>query len=684
MSKDLHSGHSYPLGATVTSEGINFCLFSRHAAAVDLLLFDDVEESKPSRTIRLDRHRNKTANYWHLFVPGLVTGQVYGYRVHGPYDPKRGLRFDGNKVLLDPYTRAVAVSKRYDRAAAIRPGDNCAAALKSVVVDTDTYDWKGDEPLRRPYSETLIYEMHVGGFTRNPNSGVAVDKRGTYAGLIEKIPYLKSLGITAVELQPVQKFDDQDAPGGLTNYWGYSPVAFFAPHSGFSSRRDPIGPVSEFRDMVAALHKAGIEVILDVVFNHTAEGNHQGPTFSFKGIEDGAYYMLDQKGSYLNYTGCGNTINANYSIVRRLIMDCLRHWVSTMHVDGFRFDLASVLSRDEKGVPLLSPPVLWEIDSDPVLAGTKIIAEAWDAGGLYQVGSFAGDRFHEWNGRFRDDVRRFVNGENGTAASMASRVLGSPDIYPDYSRRSINFVTCHDGFTMNDLVSYNAKHNEANCQKNTDGADYNASWNCGVEGPTDRQDIETLRERQMKNYFTVLMLARGTPMLLMGDEVRRTQGGNNNAYCQDNETSWLDWSACVRHASMLRFVKSLAVFIHSRDLFRHDRFAAAPATDAGDIPVIEWHGVRLSKPDLTNESHTLAFTLRHPAKNEYVHVMQNAYWEKLDFEVPVPPEGFMWHRIIDTALISPDDIVDSHQAPGINKAYGVQARSTVVLAARKQ
>ncbi len=366
MSKDLHSGHSYPLGATVTSEGINFCLFSRHAAAVDLLLFDDVEESKPSRTIRLDRHRNKTANYWHLFVPGLVTGQVYGYRVHGPYDPKRGLRFDGNKVLLDPYTRAVAVSKRYDRAAAIRPGDNCAAALKSVVVDTDTYDWKGDEPLRRPYSETLIYEMHVGGFTRNPNSGVAVDKRGTYAGLIEKIPYLKSLGITAVELQPVQQFDDQDAPGGLTNYWGYSPVAFFAPHSGFSSRRDPIGPVSEFRDMVAALHKAGIEVILDVVFNHTAEGNHQGPTFSFKGIEDGAYYMLDQKGSYLNYTGCGNTINANYSIVRRLIMDCLRHWVSTMHVDGFRFDLASVLSRDEKGVPLLSPPVLWVFRRRPL------------------------------------------------------------------------------------------------------------------------------------------------------------------------------------------------------------------------------------------------------------------------------------------------------------------------------
>jgi len=401
--------------------------------------------------------------------------------------------------------------------------------------------------LRRPYNETVIYELHVGGFTRNPNSGVSADKRGTYAGVVEKIPYLKALGITAVELLPVQQFDDQDAPNGLTNYWGYSPVAFSAPHSGYSSRRDALGPVDEFRDMVKALHKAGIEVILDVVYNHTAEGNHQGPTFSFRGLEDRTYYMLDKSGSYLNYTGCGNTDNANYSVVRRLIMDSLRHWVSEMHVDGFRFDLASVLSRDENGIPLVSPPVLWEIDSDPVLAGTKIIAEAWDAGGLYQVGSFVGDRFREWNGRFRDDMRKFVIGENGLAATLVNRIAGSPDIYPDNASRSINFVTCHDGFTLNDLVSYGVKHNEANNQSNVDGADWSFSWNCGVEGATDRADIERIRERQVRNLFALLLLSQGTPMFLMGDEVRRTQRGNNNAYCQDTELH-----LCQDHAGLGR------------------------------------------------------------------------------------------------------------------------------------
>jgi glycogen operon protein len=679
MKEDLSSGRSYPLGATVYPEGVNFCLFSHHGAAVDLLLFDDVEDTKPARTIRLDPNRNKTAHYWHLFLPGIVSGQLYAYRVHGRYDPHHSLRFDGEKVLLDPYTRAVGVSSRFDRDAAVRPGDNCAHALKSVVVDISQFDWHGDMPLERPYADTLIYELHVWGFTANPNSSVPPAKRGTYAGLVEKIPYLQSLGITAVELLPIQHFDDQDAPEGLSNYWGYSPVAFFAPYSGYSSRRDPLGPVDEFREMVKALHRAGIEVILDVVFNHTAEGNDRGPTFSFRGLEDRAYYLHDPSGNYLNYTGCGNTVNANYSVVRRLIMDCLRYWVAQMHVDGFRFDLASVLSRDEKGVPLVSPPVLWEIDSDPVLAGAKIIAEAWDAGGLYQVGSFVGDRFCEWNGRFRDDVRRFVIGENGLTGSLANRLVGSPDIYPEHFRRSVNFITCHDGFTLNDLVSYNVKHNEANCQDNKDGVDFNCSWNCGAEGPTDCAEVEELRIRQIKNFFTIELLSQGTPMLLMGDEVRRTQRGNNNAYCQNNRMSWFDWEDCERNADILRFVRSLIRFVRGYELFKHNRYLGDGGSTDG--PGVVWHGIHLTKPDLRYDSHSLAFTLQHPAKDESIHVMLNAWREKLVFDLPPPPEGRRWRRIIDTALPPPDDIRENDEAPAISgTTYTLEPRASAVIA----
>jgi glycogen operon protein len=680
MKQQTHFGHSYPVGSTVYPEGTNFCLFSNHATAIELLLFDDVEDTKPARTIKFDPAINKTAHYWHIFLPGVSAGQLYAYRAHGPYAPARGCRFDGEKVLLDPYTRAVAVGSRYDRQAAIRPGDNCATAMKSVVVDSSGYNWHDDIPLRKAYSETIIYEMHVGGFTRNANSGVASSKRGTYAGLIEKVPYLKSLGITAVELLPVQQFDEQDAPNGLINYWGYSPVAFFAPHNGYSSRRDPLGPVNEFRDMVKTLHKEGIEVILDVVFNHTAEGTHLGPTFSFRGLGDGSYYILDQHGNYLNYTGCGNTVNANYSIVRRLIMDCLRYWVAEMHVDGFRFDLASVLSRDEKGIPLVSPPVLWEIDSDPVLAGTKIIAEAWDAAGLYQVGSFVGDRFREWNGRFRDDIRRFLKGDNGTIEAIMHRIAGSGDIYPNHARRSVNFITCHDGFTLNDLVSYDVKHNGANRLNNADGSDYNCSWNCGAEGPTARADIEQLRLRQIKNFFAALLLSQGTPMLLMGDEVRRSQSGNNNAFCQNSEMSWFDWEALEKQADLLRYVKKLIRFIQSFELFKQDQYL--DASGRGDGPGIVWHGVQLTKPDLAQDSHTIAYTLRYPGRGEYIHIMINAYREKLSFDIPPPPAGRRWLRMIDTALQSPKDICDGRAAPAADgPKCEVQSRSIVVLVA---
>ena len=408
--------------------------------------------------------------------PAFAPGQVYAYRAAGPFDPARGLRFDPAKVLLDPYARAVVVPEAYDRAAASRPGENTASSMRSVVVDADTYDWEGDAPLRRPFATTVIYEMHVAGFTRHPNSGVAPERRGTYAGMIEKIPYLQDLGITAVELLPVFQFDRQDCPPGLVNYWGYSPVSFFAPHAGYSSRRDPLAPVDEFRDLVKALHRADIEVILDVVYNHTAEGNQEGPTLSWRGLDNETYYILEaDRARYANYTGTGNTLNANESVVRRMILDSLRYWVAQMHVDGFRFDLASVLSRDESGRSLPRPPVLWDIQSDPVLAGTKLIAEAWDAAGLYQVGSFPGDTWQEWNGKFRDDVRRFVKSDNDTVTAFAYRCFGSPDLYAQEERgpeQSINFITSHDGFTLNDLVSYEDKHNEVNGEGSRDGSDF--------------------------------------------------------------------------------------------------------------------------------------------------------------------------------------------------------------------
>jgi isoamylase len=450
-------GQSAPLGATVFPGSVNFSIFSRKASSVELLFFDREEDARPSRVIHLDPATNQTYHYWHVLVASAQPGQIYGYRVHGPFDPNNGLCFDPGKILLDPYGRAVIVPKNYDRDAASRGSDNTASAMKSVIVDPQLYDWEGDKPLKRLSSQTIIYELHVKGFTRHPSSEVPEKTRGTYCGLIEKIPYLRDLGISAVELLPIFQFDAQDCPRGLVNYWGYAPVSFFAPHRAYSSRQDAVGPVDEFRDMVKALHRAGIGVILDVVFNHTAEGNHNGPTVCFRGLDNSAYYVLEQdQARYANYSGTGNTINANHPIVRRMILDSLRYWVEEMHVDGFRFDLASILARDSRGQLMHNPPVLWDIESDPVLAGTKMIAEAWDAAGLCQVGSFVGDSWKEWNGRFRDNVRSFFRGDEGSLVHFADRLLGSHEIYRHEEReaeQSVNFVTCHDGFTLNDLVS---------------------------------------------------------------------------------------------------------------------------------------------------------------------------------------------------------------------------------------
>lgn len=660
-------GESSPLGATVVPGGVNFSVFSRDATRVELLLFDRVDDSKPTRTVTLDPRLNRTYHYWHVFVSGIGAGQLYGYRAAGSSERRQGRPFDSDKLLLDPYGRAVVVPEHYSREAASVPGDNAGFAMKSVVADLRGYDWEGDSPLKRPFTGTVIYELHVGGFTRHPSSGVIIEKRGTYAGLVEKIPYLKQLGVTAVELMPVFHFDQQDAPPWLTNYWGYCPVSFFAPHAGYSSRKDPLGPLEEFRDMVKALHRAGIEVILDVVFNHTSEGNEQGPTQCYRGLANDVYYMLEHDGeTYANYSGCGNTFNANNPIVRRLIIDSLHYWVKEMHVDGFRFDLASILSRDERGVPLENPPILWDIATDPALAGIKLIAEAWDAAGLYQVGSFIGDSWKEWNGRFRDDVRSFLRGSSGTVSRFVSRLLGSPDIYGHEERepeQSINFVTCHDGFTLNDLVSYECKHNEANGEENRDGSNANLSWNCGVEGPTDDTAIEALRNRQVKNFLALTLIAIGAPMLHMGDEVRRTQGGNNNAYCQDNETSWFDWNLIERHADIHRFVRLL---ITARLMWRASwKYADLTLNQILRQAQLEWHGVHLGQPDWGFDSHSIAFTAWSRSGGIAFHFMINAYSKQLTFELPPPPVllGGGWRRWLDTSYASPDDIVPWDEAP---------------------
>jgi glycogen operon protein len=677
------TGQSYPLGATVCPEGVNFSIYSRGASAVELLLFDREEDAHPASVIPIDPSSNRSYHYWHVLVSGLRAGQIYGYRVHGPWEPENGLRFDSTKLLLDPYGRGVVVPKNYNRGAILTTAENTAAAMKSVVVDPHAYDWEGDVPLKLPDWRAVIYEMHVRGFTRHATSGLSDELRGTYAGLIEKIPYLQQLGITAVELLPVFQFDAQDAPSGEINYWGYAPVGFFAPHKAYSSRQDRLGAVDEFRDMVKALHRAGIEVILDVVFNHTAEGDERGPTLSLRGLDNSTYYILERdRARYANYSGTGNTLNANHPIVRRMILDSLRYWVREMHVDGFRFDLASILARDSSGQPMSDPPVLWDIESDPVLAGTKMIAEAWDAGGLYQVGSFVGDSWKEWNGRFRDDVRSFFRGDEGMVARVADRLVGSPEIYGHKEREaeeSVNFVTSHDGFTLNDLVSYNVKHNQANGEGNRDGSDDNRSWNCGVEGPTDDPAVEKLRNRQVKNLLTCVMFSLGMPMLAMGDEVRRTQRGNNNAYCQDNETSWLDWTLMSKHADVHRFVTMLINRRLLRDV--QPEYERQSLNQLLRESIKAWHGVRLNQPDWSNWSHSLAFSFELKHEKQMLHLILNAYWEPLEFELPpVSEQGGVWRRWIDTTLESPHDIVAWPTTPAFTgRTYEVGPRSIVIL-----
>jgi glycogen operon protein len=707
----IERGSPLPLGATLRRGGINFAIFSRNATSANLVLFAPQTED-PALEFPLDARFHRTGDVWHIFVRGLDPGVEYAWRMdRRPNDAPQLHRFDPQALLLDPYAHDVTGGEIWGE------GPRCTPHRRNqrrcLLVSGD-FDWQFDAPLNIPLADTILYELHVRGFTRHNSSDVK--QPGTFAALAEKIPYLTSLGVNAVELLPVFEFEEADHAFAdpatrrpLLNFWGYNPISFFAPKASYAAARERSAEIREFKEMVRAFHAAGIEVILDVVFNHTAEGDVRGPTLSFRGIDNETFYIVDPvTGAYHNYTGCGNTLNCNHPVVRDLVIDALRYWVIEMHVDGFRFDLASILGRGRHGEVLANPPLLERIAADPVLSSTKLIAEAWDAAGLYQVGSFPSwGRWAEWNGKFRDDIRRFLRGEEGFAQAVALRLAGSPDLYRDDPRNpyhSINFVTCHDGFTLADLVSYNAKLNDANGESNADGTNDNFSWNCGTEGASSDQEILRLRRRQQRNFATLLLLAQGVPMLLAGDEFGRTQRGNNNAYCQDNDISWLDWRLAEDNRELLRFFQRLIAFRKANSLVRTPRYfewkdstaALSPAAPPSAIsPFLTPHGVKLFQPDWRPCSHSFALHFFDPKVERgcmNLYLAANAYWEPLPFQLPSPysplpqssspiPRSVSWLRFVDTSLASPNDIADPGKETVVPaaSAYSVGPRSIVVL-----
>jgi len=664
---ELQFTHALPYGALIHDGGVQFVVFSRSATAMRLLMYDDINDVNPSETIEFDRDTDRWGDVWSAFVPGIGAGQLYHFQADGPYDPESGQWFDGEARLIDPYAKALAGTFGPVEDGTLRPP-------KCVVVD-DYFDWQGDRHLRRELSETIIYETHVKGFTKSPSSGV--DHPGTYLGLVEKIPYLKSLGITAIELMPIHEFPILDIYGNRQlrpNYWGYDPLAFFAPHRGYAVDQKPGSQVNEFKTMVRALHQAGIEVILDVVFNHTCEGNELGPTLCFKGLENRVYYMLDDGGSrYRNYSGCGNTINGNHPIVREMIFHCLRHWVHNYHIDGFRFDLASILNRDRNGRLVPNPPLVEMISEDPMLADTKIIAEAWDAAGAYQVGSFADLRWAEWNGHFRDDIRRFWRGDSNMAGDMATRLSGSSDLYEKGNRRpyhSINFVTSHDGFPLNDLVSYRDKHNESNGEGNRDGDNNNHSENYGVEGPTRQSSIQSIRLRQIKNMMATMLLSQGVPMILAGDECRRTQRGNNNAYCQDNQISWFDWRLVKKNKNLVRFVQAMIAFRRQQPTVRRKSFLKGLPQAKDQWPDVQWFSRLGTTPDWRNGEASLVALFAAPdvqddpeSVGQHVLMIFNATNQDQEFTIPPMARKARWRLLINTASDTPNDVFSNGDGP---------------------
>lgn len=701
-----------PFGANITAEGVNFSLFTRNGTAVTIEIFEREYDDVPYFSYTMDNKLNKTGDVWHVELKGLKAGALYLYRVAGPFAPEKGHRFNPNLYLLDPYAKALTNTSVFKNLPHdyVTPVDNTDIVLgkkhgakgfpKCVVVD-DEFDWQGDKPLNYAQQDSIIYETHVKGFTASQTSKVKFP--GTYKGFIEKIPYLKELGVTSVELLPIQEFDEYEnanvnprTGGRLTNYWGYSTIAFFAPKASYAYDKTPGGAVREFKEFVREMHKAGLEVILDIAFNHTAEGNERGLTLNFRGLDNSIYYILveDDLRLYKNYSGCGNTVNCNHPVVRTFIIDCLRYWVCQMHVDGFRFDLGSILGRDRYGNLMENPPVLELIAEDPVLRNTKIIAEAWDAGGAYQVGVFPGGRWSEWNDRFRDDIRKFWRGDDFLANAVATRLSGSSDLYCKDGRKpfhSVNFITSHDGFTMNDLVSYNGKHNEENGENNRDGSDYNYSFNYGYEGPTSNKKIEKLRVRQIKNKMLCLLISQGTPMLLGGDEFRRSQNGNNNAYCQDNELSWFDWTLCDKNVEVLRFIRRLIEFRKNHAAFRRPEFFEGVDHSNDSWPDIQWFDSEGQTPNWSKSNHFFAYLLDGSRAEIYSDKDDNDFFimingGKTDITVKLPklPENKKWYRAIDTSVESPADIfADGYEELLINQnVYIMQYRASCVLLAK--
>jgi glycogen operon protein len=668
-------GHCRPFGATRLPGGVNFAVFSRHAHRVHLVLFKEGED-EPITEIPLDPKLNKTGDVWHVFVHGLTSDMQYGYRVHGPNAPKHGHRFDPRAILLDPHAPAISGGFRWGPV----DGPNGRLPRRGRLL-VEEFNWEDDVPPAIPLGQTIVYELHVRGYTRHGSSDVHYP--GTFLGLIDKIDHLKALGVTTVQLMPALEFDELELAHKhpvtgelLLNYWGYAPLSFIAPKAAYAAH--PGQELREFKQMVKAFHRAGIEVILDVVYNHTCEGNESGPTIHFRGLDNAIYYMLDKEGRYYNFSGCGNTLNCNHPVVRDLILDSLAYLVSELHVDGFRFDLAAILGRGPNGKVLEDPPLLQHIAEHPVLAGAKLIAEAWDAG-LSQLGKFpAWGRWTELNGWFRDDVRRFLRGDAGSVSAVAKRICGSLDLYGDSSRHpyhSVNFITCHDGFTLNDLVSYNDKHNEANGEKNRDGWDHNHSWNCGHEGPTDQPQTIALRQRQMRNFLTMLFISQGVPFLLHGDEFGRTQKGNNNAYCQDNALSWVDWEFAQKNAGQLRFTQMMIALRKRHFALSREQF----------VNRVTWHGTRVGEPDWTGQQRTLAFQLHGWHGQPDLFVLFNAHWEWQKFHLPPHDGRWRWKRLVDTNLPAPDDIVEEKDAVALRPGdhYVAAPRSAVILTAQQ-
>lgn len=679
-----------PLGATVLPDGINFAIFSRHASQVELLVevFTDDEEITERYHFTLLHDYNRTGDIWHILLPLYWKKIRYGYCIDGTSDSvNKGIIFNQTDILIDPYCRMM-IPRKWGAKSSYGSNPCC-------YIPEHSFDWKGETPIKRPLSETIIYELHVRGFTQSPTSNCTYP--GTYRGLIEKIPYLQSLGITAVELMPVAEFDETDnsftnpATGEtLKNYWGYNSINFFSLKSGYAAETQ--AHMREFKEMVLTLHQAGIEVILDIVFNHTGESGYDGTTSSFRGIDNPIYYLLDPVSKkYMNFSGCGNTLNCNHPIVRELIRSALRYWVVEMHVDGFRFDLASILGRDKQGNVLPDPPMLELIAEDPILRDTKIIAEAWDAAGLYQVGSFSTDsRWSEWNGKFRDDVRSFFAGLPDSTTRLATRIAGSSDLYQKSSRgpaNSINLITSHDGFTLYDLVSYEEKHNLDNGENNRDGENHNISWNTGVEGATDDITIESMRFRRIKSMALVLMLSQGVPMITAGDEFGRTQRGNNNAWCQDNEMSWLDWSLTEKNSGLLRFFQKCIEMRKKHTVFRRERFFSEdlPVDQAG----IVWQALQPGTTNWSHDCHYLAFLLNgNEYSDNHFFIMLNGAREKDALftlpEIPSSDEAQKWFRVVDTSRQSPEDFVSlEHSTPFSPRSkLQVKPMSAIVLQAK--